>query len=69
MCKSKESAVFAELLAEVFPTAEERVAYEREVAKHQACGRRRRSCTRRGDGLGTGVRTKKTDYWLLSVRR
>jgi DNA-binding Xre family transcriptional regulator len=33
MHKSKESAVFAELLAETFPTAEERAAYEREVAK------------------------------------
>jgi hypothetical protein len=33
MYKSKESAVFAELLAEVFPAAEERAAHEREVAK------------------------------------
>lgn len=33
MHKSKESAVFAELLAESFPAAEERVAHEREVAK------------------------------------
>ncbi len=33
MYKSKESAVFAELLAEVFPTAEQRAMYEREVAK------------------------------------
>jgi DNA-binding Xre family transcriptional regulator len=33
MHKSKESAVFAELLAETFPTASERAAHEREVAK------------------------------------
>lgn len=33
MHKSKESAVFAELLAESFPTAEDRTAHEREVAK------------------------------------
>jgi DNA-binding Xre family transcriptional regulator len=33
MHKSKESAAFAELLAETFPTAGERAAHEREVAK------------------------------------
>jgi DNA-binding Xre family transcriptional regulator len=33
MYRSKESAVFAELLAETFPTASERAAHEREVAK------------------------------------
>ena len=33
MHKSKESAAFAELLAETFPTAEERAAHEHEVAK------------------------------------
>jgi DNA-binding Xre family transcriptional regulator len=33
MHKSKESAAFAELLAESFPTAEDRAAHEREVAK------------------------------------
>lgn len=33
MHRSKESEVFAELLAEVFPTAEERAAHERAVAK------------------------------------
>jgi DNA-binding Xre family transcriptional regulator len=33
MHKSKESAAFAELLAETFPTADERAAHEREVAK------------------------------------
>lgn len=33
MNKSNESAAFAELLAESFPTAAERVAHEREVAK------------------------------------
>ena len=33
MHKSKESAVFAELLAESFPTTEARAAHEREVAK------------------------------------
>jgi DNA-binding Xre family transcriptional regulator len=33
MHKSKESAVFAEVLAETFPTAGERADYEREVAK------------------------------------
>lgn len=33
MQKTKESAPFAELLAETFPTAEERASYEREVAK------------------------------------
>ncbi|HTZ62794.1 MAG TPA: helix-turn-helix transcriptional regulator [Solirubrobacteraceae bacterium] len=33
MHKSEESAVFAELLAESFPTAEDRAAHEREVAK------------------------------------
>jgi DNA-binding Xre family transcriptional regulator len=33
MHKSKESAVFAELLAESFPTVEARAAHEREVAK------------------------------------
>jgi DNA-binding Xre family transcriptional regulator len=33
MHKSKESAVFAELLAETFPAAEDRAAHEREVAK------------------------------------
>ncbi len=33
MHKSKESAAFAEVLAESFPTAGERAAHEREVAK------------------------------------
>jgi hypothetical protein len=33
MYRSKESEVFAELLAEVFPTDEERAAYQREVAE------------------------------------
>jgi hypothetical protein len=33
MYRSKESAVFAELLAEVFPTDEERAAHQREVAE------------------------------------
>jgi hypothetical protein len=33
MYRSKESAAFAELLAEVFPTEEERAAHEREVAE------------------------------------
>lgn len=33
MYKSKESAVFDELLAETFPTASERAAHEHEVAK------------------------------------
>jgi DNA-binding Xre family transcriptional regulator len=33
MHKSKESAVFAELLAESFPNAEDRAAHEREVSK------------------------------------
>lgn len=33
MHKSKESAAFAELLAQSFPTAEERAAHKREVAK------------------------------------
>ncbi len=33
MHKSKESVAFAELLAESFPTAEDRAAHEREVAK------------------------------------
>ena len=33
MHKSKESAVFAKLLAETFPTTSERAAHEREVAK------------------------------------
>lgn len=33
MYKSKESAIFAELLAETFPTASERAAHEHEVAK------------------------------------
>jgi DNA-binding Xre family transcriptional regulator len=33
MSRSNESAVFGELLAETFTTDEERVAYEREVAK------------------------------------
>jgi hypothetical protein len=33
MYRSKESAVFAELLAEVFPADEERVAHERAVAE------------------------------------
>jgi DNA-binding Xre family transcriptional regulator len=33
MHKSKESAIFAELLAESFPSAADRTAHEREVAK------------------------------------
>jgi DNA-binding Xre family transcriptional regulator len=33
MHKSKESAVFAELLSESFPAAEDRATHEREVAK------------------------------------
>lgn len=33
MRESKESEAFTELLAETFPTAEERAAHEREVAK------------------------------------
>jgi DNA-binding Xre family transcriptional regulator len=33
MHKSKESAAFAELLAESFPSVEDRAAHEREVAK------------------------------------
>lgn len=33
MYRSKESAALAELLAEVFPTDEERVAHERKVAE------------------------------------
>jgi hypothetical protein len=33
MYRSKESAAFAELLAEVFPTDEERAAHERDVAE------------------------------------